>query len=115
MDHKVRNEERLKNTDLIKLCEDMIEATQEPRLVELRRNDAYMYREELLDRFSDLDDRYPAIFKMIMERGKEMDMNRLRFMLNALGQIQRGEVDKKEKLQEVSVKLHEDFNVPMGP
>lgn len=112
---EVKNQERLSSEVLIRMCKEMIDATCEPEIQRIKQNDGVGdYYEALRIRFTDLEERYPAIFRMIMEKGRDMDMERLEYMLRALGSIKSGTVDKTAKLREVSQKLHEAYNVPFN-
>lgn len=87
---EVKNEERLSNTSLRSVVEDMLHYVNTEECRTLKQNDPQLYMSTLEEKYSDFKDRYPGLYQSIMLGGQTFDKKKLEWMLSLLDQRNNG-------------------------
>lgn len=84
------------------------ECTTESMIV-LKNTDEKKYMNHFANRFMELHEKYPAIFKMVLEDGKKFNMERLKVMLRNRDKVVNGDISLEEKSKEIGNEYFKEY------
>ncbi len=94
---------------ILKYIDQIKTMLKNPHCVRLRqRNEATFmtYMNQMFDKFSE---RYPALFKMVIVQGDNLNMGMLLFMLDKMDKIKSNEMTRFNASSEVGMKIFKEF------
>ena len=117
MVNEIKSEENLSSPQIIALCESLLSRMEHPEVKQLRHTDSDRYYRSLKTQFKQLDDRYPGIFNMLTQYGRQAPggidtMAKLRSMLGVYDARQSGEITDEEADKAVDYDLAKKFVRP---
>ena len=75
------------------------------RIAKMRTEDPVKYFDIMMDKYPDFCSRYPAVFRMVLLQGDDMDTSRLRMMLKLFDKVNRKEITQDDASVKVGQNL----------
>ena len=102
--NEIKSEVNLSTTTIFALCESMVARIEEADMRRLKATDQDRYLRSLKAQFKQLDDRYPAIFNILLEYGRRTPdgfntLDRIKKMLQAYDVWQAADEEKKKQVE----------------
>lgn len=109
MNNEIKSNENLDGETIMGLVYEMQEAIKERAMVQMKLRNADEYIAHMQERFKKLNDRYPGIFQMIITREGDIDINRLKWMLDMVDNIHSGHIEKDVADKQVGAHLFNTY------
>ena len=118
--NEIKSEVDLPSVKIIALCESLLEKMADTEMRRFRTTDHDRYFRTLKSQFSELNDRYPGIFNVLVQYGKKtpdgfQTMDRIREMLRMNDEMKGGTLEREEADKEIDYKYAYQYVRPAVP
>ncbi len=95
---------------ILKLVSDIQDIIKkDKRIAKMRMETPTKYFDTMIDKYPDFSSRYPAVFRMVLLQGDDMDTSRLRMMLKLFDKVNRKEITQHDASVKVGYSLTEKY------
>ena len=99
------DKKRMTKQMIVKTIERMIKQMNDPNYIQLKHKYPEKYKNQMKQLFSEFEERYPSLFKMVLLKGVEIDWNQLNMMLGLMQDIVDDKVSRFEASSQVGQQL----------
>ncbi len=115
--HEIKSTTNLSTDAIVALCEGMLTRMDDPEMRRMRRGDQDRYLRVIKTQFKPLEDRYPGMFHLLMEYGRntpsgEDTLTRIKEMLGYRDAIDTGTISKEKADERIDYKYAREFIRP---
>lgn len=118
--NEIKSEVDLSSEKIVALCESLLERMADSEMRRWRTTDHDRYFRTLKTQFSELNDRYPGIFNVLVQYGRKTPdgfptLDRIKEMLRMNDALKAGTLDREKADKEIDYKYAYQYVRPVVP